>query len=138
MFIVHSIVISTSIFKQWTIVRFRERESGEVFVFKNLADTMKWLSEKEQDNSIAIAHCGGRFDFQFIFRDYLVNTDICRLKKTKSPLLKGNKIVSAHIHNDITLVDSYAFVTAALSKFPAIFNIEEEKKGFFPHSFNHP
>jgi len=115
-----------------------QREDGEAFVFQDLASTMKWLSHKDRENSIVIAHCGGRFDFQFIFRDYLVNADIVRLKKTKAPLLKGNKIVSAHIHNDITLVDSYAFVTTALAKFPAIFNIEEEKKGFFPHSFNRP
>ena len=26
----------------------------------------------------------------------------------------------------------------ALSKFPAIFNIAEDKKGFFPHTFNRP
>ena len=67
-----------------------------------------------------------------------MNEDIVHLKKTKAPLLKGNKIVSAHIHNDIRLVDSYVFVTTALTKFPAIFNVEEEKKGFSPHPFNRP
>ena len=51
---------------------------------------------------------------------------------------EGNKIVSATLHNDITVIDSYAFVTAALSKFPATFNIKVEKKGFYPHLFKHP
>ena len=105
-------------------------------MFQNLSDTMVWLGEKEQAGSIVVAHCGGRFDF--LFRDYLMNDRLVNLKKTKNPILKGNKIVSATLHNDITLIDSYAFVTAPLCKFPGIFNIEEEKKGFFPHSFNRP
>ena len=50
--------------------------------------------------------------------------------------MRGNKIISAKISNNITLLDSYAFVASALSKFPKIFSIEEEKKGFFPHLFN--
>ena len=61
-----------------------------------------------------------------------------RLKKTKAPLLKENKIMSAHIRNNITLVDSYTFVMTALSEFPDIFNIEAEKKGFFPLALKHP
>ena len=52
-------------------------------------------------------------------------------QETKQPLLKRNKIMSVHIHNDTKLVGSYAFLTTALSKFPAILNIEEEKKGVF-------
>ena len=35
------------------------------------------------------------------------------------------------IHNKVLLFGSFAFMTAALTKFPAIFNIKEEKKGFF-------
>ena len=52
--------------------------------------------------------------------------------------MRGNKVVTAATNKDLKLVDSYAFVAHALLKFPAIFNIEEEKKGFFPHTFNRP
>ena len=60
------------------------------------------------------------------------------MKKVKYPLLRGNKIVSAVIMNNLKLIDSYAFVSQALSKFPSIFSIEEEQKDFFPHLFNRP
>ena len=53
-------------------------------------------------------------------------------------MMKGNKIMNATIHNDIQLLDSYNFVSSALSKFPKIFDIPELKKGFFPHQFKRP
>jgi hypothetical protein len=84
-----------------------------------------------------IAHCGGSFDFQMLFRAYLDDNQL-RLKQVKNPLLRGNKIISTTIFNDIKLLDSYAFVSHALAKFPSIFNIPELKKGFFPHTFNRP
>ena len=109
--------------------------SGEVFMFKSIEQTMEWLNKKENKGALLIAHCGGSFDFQLILRQFLVSGQL-RLKKVKNPLLRGNKIISAQIQNNIKLIDSYAFVASALSKFPQIFNIEEEKKGFFPHLFN--
>ena len=60
------------------------------------------------------------------------------MKKVKPPLLRGNKIIAAYIQNDMKLFDSYNFVSTALSKFSTIFQLEELKKGFFPHLFNHP
>ena len=118
-----------------------QTEDGTSHVFQDLRQTMNWLGQPENEGSLVIAHCGGRFDFQFLFRNFLdggEDADHVRLKKVKPPLLRGNKIISAQIHNDITLLDSYAFVSTALSKFPSIFNIVEEKKGFFPHIFNRP
>ena len=106
MYHAHTAVKNTSINVQTGNYCEIQRENGEAFVFKDLTDTMKWLARKENENLVVIAHCGGRFNFQFIFQDYLVNDDIIRQKKTKAPLLKRNKIVSAHIHNDIMLVDS--------------------------------
>ena len=50
--------------------------------------------------------------------------------------MHGNKIVTPVINNNLKLIDSNAFVAHTLAKFPAIFNIPEEKKGFFPHTFN--
>ena len=60
------------------------------------------------------------------------------MKKVKAPLLRGNKIMSAYIQNDIKLLDAYNFVSTALSKFTSIFQLDELKKGFFPHLFNRP
>ena len=51
-------------------------------------------------------------------------------EEPKNPLLKGNKIFSATLCNDITLTDLYVFVTTALSKFPALCNTEKERTGF--------
>ena len=110
-------------------------EDGTVFVFKNIEETMSFLNEDQNKGAVVIAHCGGLFDFQLLMRQFLVCGQL-RLKKVKAPLMRGNKIISAKICNDITLLDSYAFVTCALSKFPKIFSIEEERKGFFPHLFN--
>ena len=101
--------------------------TGEVFVFKSIEETMEWLNEKENKGALLIAHCGGSFDFQLILRQFLVSGQL-RLKKVKNPLLRGNKIISAQIQNNIKLIDSYAFVASALSKFPKIFNIEEEER----------
>lgn len=112
-------------------------EDGSTFIFHDLSSFMDWLSLPEHKNAYLIAHCGGIFDFQMVFREFLAPNQL-RAKKLKNPLLRGNKIVSATIQNDIKLLDSYAFVSHALSKFPAIFSIEEEKKGFFPHQFNRP
>ena len=51
-------------------------------------------------------------------------------------MLQGNKIVFAYIQNDIKLLDLYNFITTALSKFAAIFQLEDQD--FFPHLFNCP
>ena len=96
---------------------------------------MEWLSHESNNGAIVIAHCGGSFDFQLILRQFLVSGQL-RLKRVKSPLLRGNKIISATIQNNIKLIHSYTFVASTLSKFPKIFSIEEVKKGFFPHLFN--
>ena len=112
-------------------------EDESVFIFKNIRETMEWLNLLQNEGSLVIAHCGGRFDFQLILREFLTCGQL-RMKKVKSPLLRGNKIITAEIQNNIKLLDSYSFVTCALSKFPKIFNIQEEKKGFFPHLFNRP
>ena len=112
-------------------------EAGTAFVFKSLGATMDFLNLPKYRGALLIAHCGGMFDFQLIYRMFL-GEDQLRMKKVKDPLLRGNKIVSAEIMNDIKMIDSYSFVAHALAKFPTIFNIPELKKGFFPHTFNRP
>ena len=40
--------------------------------------------------------------------------------------------------NSIKIIDSASFLAIPLEKFPKTFDIDELKKGFFPHSFNKP
>ena len=61
-------------------------------MFQNLSDTIVWLGVKEPAESIVVAYYGGRFDFQFLFRDYLMNERLVNLKKPKNPLLKGLRL----------------------------------------------
>ena len=110
-------------------------EDGSVSIFSSIEDTMAWLGLPINTGAYVIAHCGGSFDFQMILR-YFLSNEVLRMKKVKAPLMRGNKIVTAVINNDLKLIDSYAFVAHALAKFPSIFNIAEE--GFFPHIFNRP
>ena len=50
-----------------------QKGNSEVFVFKDLHATMVWSGAKEQAGNIVVAHCAGRFDFQFLFCDYLMH-----------------------------------------------------------------
>ena len=52
--------------------------------------------------------------------------------------LSNSMVGSVGLHDNIALIHLYVFVTASLTKFPAIFNIDEEMKGFFTHVFNGP
>ena len=89
-----------------------QNEQGDVFVFKTLDATMDFLNSPKNRGALLIAHCGGLFDFQLIYRMFL-GEDQLRMKKVKDPLLRGNKIVSAQIMNDIKMIDSYSFVSHA-------------------------
>lgn len=110
-------------------------DEGSVHTFKTLNAVMEFLCQPFCHKAIVIAHCGGIFDFQFLYNAFITGF---HLKKARPPLMKGNKIMKAEIVNEITLLDSYNFVAHALAKFPEIFDIQELKKGFFPHLFNLP
>ena len=97
---------------------------------------MRWLMLPEHHKAIVICHCGGAFDFQILMEETL-SGKYFKFGRPKAPLLRGNKIITADIINDIKLIDSYAFVSTALSKFPSIFQLDEGlAKGYFPHEFN--
>ena len=50
--------------------------------------------------------------------------------------MRGNKIIKGYLFNDITLIDSYNYLSTSLSSFPKMFGIQELSKGYFPHYFN--
>mmetsp|Transcript_12651 Transcript_12651/g.16301 ORF Transcript_12651/g.16301 Transcript_12651/m.16301 type:complete len:1243 (-) Transcript_12651:1394-5122(-) len=113
-------------------------EDGTAFTFHCIDAVMEWLMLPEHNKAMVMCHCGGAFDFQILMEETLrPNRPWMVQGKIKAPLLRGNKIITADIINDIRLVDSYAFVTAALAKFPKMFDLDEGlAKGFFPHEFN--
>ena len=66
---------------------------------------MAWLALPANTGAYVVAHCGGSFDFQMILR-YFLSDAVHRMKKVKAPLMRGNKIVTAVINNDLKLIDS--------------------------------
>ena len=110
--------------------------SEEVFTFYNLQDCMKWICQPHHQNYIVMAHCGGRFDFQMLYEEYLTSS-FFRQGKQKDPIMKGQKIQGATLCYNIRLLDSYNFISKPLSALPAIFGFEGQK-GDFPHLFNLP
>ena len=106
-------------------------------MFPDLKSTFDFVCQPEHEDFIVCAHCGGQFDFQFLYEHYL-SSDCLRQGKVKTPLLNGQKIMSATLTFNIRLVDSYSYVSKPLSALPAIFGIEDVAKGDFPHHFNQP
>ena len=117
----------------------QHEENGEVntHTFTTLKDTFNFICQEKHKDFIVIAHCGGRFDFQFLYEHYL-SSEVMRQGHQKEPLLKGQKITSATLIYNIRLVDSYSYVSKPLSALPAIFGVEDLAKGDFPHMFNQP
>ena len=58
--------------------------------------------------------------------------------KIKDPIMREQKIIKGYIVNDITLIDSYNYISQGLANTPKMFGFEEMHKGYFPHFFNLP
>jgi hypothetical protein len=116
-----------------------QEEDGTEFVFRTnpVEELMNHLKQPQYHNAILVAHNGGKFDWHFIM-DAFLDDKILKLKKKKAPVLKGCKIITATIHNDIKLIDSYCFVNQPLKNFPKTFGLSGIGKGDFPHEFNKP
>ena len=84
-----------------------------------------------------MAHNGKGFDFQFVMQALLDR------KQKPDVVMNGSKIM-AIIWDSFRFVDSYNFVTKALSEFPKTFGLRLDgeqtlrSKGFFPHLFHTP
>ena len=74
-------------------------------------------------------------DFQFRY-EYYMSGDVIRQRKSKEPLLRGQKIMQATLIYNIKLLDSYNFVSKPQSALPASFWVEDLAKGDFPYLFN--
>lgn len=110
--------------------RFQNNEQGLA-----IDKFMDWLCLPMNKSAILLAHFGSGFDNHYLLRETLMG-DRFTFKKEKAPIMKGQKILSASIVNDITLLDSYQFVASPLSSFPKIFGLDSDlAKGYFPHTF---
>ena len=102
-----------------------------------LGEFVEWLIARAtcMEGLTAVAHNGGAYDFQFIYKWCLANNVPVR------GLLKSGQKLKHLIIGDkkgVRLVDSIAFLSMPLSFFPKTFGLEEMKKGYFPHLFNEP
>ena len=61
-------------------------EDGYVFSFENIADLSAWLNLPLNTGAVVVAHCGGIFYFQFLYK-YFLSDQVLRMKKVKAPLL---------------------------------------------------
>jgi hypothetical protein len=108
------------------------------YIFENNnADIVEMLLDfmfaEQADNSVWIAHNGGRFDSIFILRELLVKRGI-----VPQVVMSGNKIMCMKIEQQqrkIRLIDSYLFITMRLSKMPEAMGIPNLTKGYHPYHF---
>ena len=122
----------------WCEIQHEDKDGVlHTYTFTNLTDTFNFITKPEYKDFIAMAHCGGRFDFQLLYEHYL-SSEVMRQGHQKEPLMKGQKIMGATLIHNIHLLDSYNFVSKPLSALPATFGIQDASKGDFPHLFNQP
>ena len=95
----------------------------------------EWLFSKSNANFIAIAHNMKSYDGYFII-NYIVS-NILPNERLPEILLTGSKILLIKFCK-VTIKDSINFIPMSLAKFPKTFDLNELKKGYFPHYFNTP
>src|SRR5271170_1878224 len=91
---------------------------------------MKEMLKKDKIQVIAIAHNSSGYDGQFILQHC-----VQRGVKPSKILAAGTKIMAMTV-GDVKFADSFKFIPMALSKIPSAFDLEDLKKGDFPHMFN--
>ena len=111
----------------------RCNENCQHVVFYTNKSFCSWLFN--QNDFICIAHNLKGYDGIFIMQ-YLLDASLPNDSKAKV-IMNGSKILSIQWRN-ILLIDSYSFIPMGLDKFSKTFQLNELKKGFFPHSFNKP
>ena len=92
----------------------------------------KFLFTDEHERYNVVFHNGQAYDF------YMLMKYICRHGMSPKIIYRGSKIVAAKICDrlNIRLIDSLNFLSMPLSAMPKVFNLQNIKKGTFPHWFN--
>ena len=110
-------------------------DESKTMTFRNIDEFCQVLTRPEFKGATLIAHYGQGFDFQLLYQ-YMFRYDSVIQGKLIDPVMRGNKIIKGYLFNDITLIDSFNYLSQGLSTFPKMFDLEELSKGYFPHFFN--
>ncbi len=106
-----------------------------VYKFYDNNNFNEWLFSPKNEGYTALAHNMQGFDGLFIMK-YIKESKLSR-DKMPNVLVNGTKILTLTFRN-VKILDSFAFIPLALSKFPETFNLKELKKGFMCHLFASP
>ena len=101
--------------------------------FNNITDYCYWAFQ--QENTIQIAHNMKKYDGVFIL-NFIVN-NLLPTDLDPTVISNGAKIMSIRFRS-IKIIDSLSFLPMSLEKFSKTFDLNELKKGYFPHDFNKP
>lgn len=99
--------------------------------FKKLSDFTKYLKTKT-DNTVIFAHFGGKFDFMFLFKEFLKDKSLV----IKEIVPRGSMILSFKIitnNCEIVFRDSSALLPFSLKSLTENFDVET-KKGEWDHT----
>ena len=109
-------------------------EAGNEHVFQGentKDDFCQWLFQKENADSIVIAHNFQGYDGYFILQ-YLHKNGI-----VPEVIMRGAKLLTIYVPMlNIKFMDSLCFIPMKLANFPKTFGVTELAKGYFPHLFN--
>jgi len=85
---------------------------------------------------IVIAHNSQRYDSHFLLRYMYANKSTWKLNED-SLIINGTKILRIR-SGRYSFIDSLNFFNVGLAKLPAMFGLENNCKGYYPHAFNTP
>lgn len=104
-----------------------------IFKFDNNDDFGDWLFSLEK--YVAIAHNLRGYDGCFILQ--YINKHIMPGDGAPKVIANGSSLLSISFRK-VKLIDSLSFFPTSLENLAKMFDIQELKKGFFPHNFNKP
>lgn len=101
-------------------------------------DFMEYLGKIDDKfkRIILLAHNGQKYDNHFLIKYMYLNSSGWPLNEN-SLIMNGSKLMRIKIGR-YSFIDSLNFFSTALSKLPAMFSLENNSKGFYPHFFNKP
>lgn len=119
----------------YVVIQCADGDPHKEMKFRNITDFCQFLTRPELKGAYLIAHYGQGFDFQLLYQHMFRYAGMFH-GKMKDPIMRGQKIIKGYLFNDITLIDSYNYISAPLSTMPKMFGFQELNKGYFPHFFN--
>ena len=119
----------------YVVIQCADGDPDKEMKFRSISDFCQFLTRPELKGTSLIAHYGQGFDFQLLYQ-YMFRYSGMFHGKMKDPIMRGQKIIKGYLFNDITLIDSYNYISAPLSTMPKMFGFQELNKGYFPHYFN--